>query len=169
MPFPSSFFQSVNPLAIMVLAPVFAWIWVRLGSKEPSSPAKFTFGLAFLSLGFLVVAGAAAVSAQGGGSRVSPVWLIAVYVLHTIGELCLSPVGLSTVTKLAPERLVGSMMGVWFLAAALGNFVGGRVAGLFERLPLTQLFGTVFITTGISVVLLLFLIRPIRNLMSGVR
>ena len=108
------------------------------------------------------------VSGQGSGSRVSPIWLIAVYVLHTIGELCLSPVGLSTVTKLAPERLVGSMMGVWFLAASLGNFVGGRIAGLFEKLPLPQLFGAVFITTGISALLLLFLIRPIRNLMGGV-
>jgi POT family proton-dependent oligopeptide transporter len=166
--FPSSFFQSVNPLAIIALAPVFAWLWVWLGAKEPSSPAKFMFGLIFLSLGFLIVSGAATVSAQGGGSRVSPLWLIAVYVLHTIGELCLSPVGLSTVTKLAPERLVGSMMGVWFLAAALGNFVGGRVAGLFERLPLPQLFGAVFITTGICALLLLFLIKPIRNLMGGI-
>jgi POT family proton-dependent oligopeptide transporter len=166
--FPSSFFQSVNPLAIIALAPVFAWLWVRLGSKEPSSPAKFMLGLVFLSLGFLVVAGAASVSAQGGDSRVSPMWLLVVYVLHTIGELCLSPVGLSTVTKLAPERLVGSMMGVWFLAAALGNFVGGRIAGLFETLPLPRLFGAVFITTGISAVVLLFLIKPIRKLMGGV-
>ena len=168
MQFPSSFFQSVNPLAIIALAPLFAWLWVRLGDKEPSSPAKFVFGLVFLSLGFLVIAAAAMVSEQGSGSRVSPMWLIAVYVLHTIGELCLSPVGLSTVTKLAPERLVGSMMGVWFLAASLGNFVGGRIAGLFEKLPLPQLFGAVFITTGISALLLLFLIRPIRNLMGGV-
>jgi len=168
MSFPSSFFQSVNPLTIIILAPVFAWLWVKLGSKEPSSPAKFMLGLVFLSLGFLVVAGAAVVSAQGGGSRVSPAWLIVVYVLHTIGELCLSPVGLSTVTKLAPERLVGSMMGVWFLAASLGNFVGGRIAGLFEKLPLPQLFGAVAITTGISAVVLLFLIKSIRNLMGGV-
>ena len=166
--FPSSFFQSVNPLTIIVLAPVFAWLWVRLGNREPSSPAKFMYGLVFLSLGFLVVAGAATVSVQGGESRVSPMWLLAVYVLHTIGELCLSPVGLSTVTKLAPERLVGSMMGVWFLASSLGNFVGGRIAGLFETLPLPQLFGAVFITTGISAAVLLFLIKPIRNLMGGV-
>jgi POT family proton-dependent oligopeptide transporter len=168
MNFPSSFFQSVNPLAIITLAPLFALLWVRLGSKEPSSPAKFMLGLVFLSLGFLVVAGAAVVSAQGNGSRVSPMWLLVVYVLHTIGELCLSPVGLSTVTKLAPERLVGSMMGVWFLAASLGNFVGGRIAGLFETLPLPQLFGAVFVTTGVSAVVLLFLIKPIRKLMGGV-
>jgi proton-dependent oligopeptide transporter, POT family len=166
--FPSSFFQSVNPLAIIALAPVFAWLWLRLGKREPSSPTKFMLGLIFLSLGFAVVAGAAAVSQSGGGSRVSPMWLIGVYVLHTIGELCLSPVGLSTVTKLAPERLVGSMMGVWFLAAALGNFIGGTVASLFEKLPLPQLFGAVAISTGLSAVILLFLVKPVRRLMGGV-
>ena len=91
-------------------------------------------------------------------------WLIVVYVLHTTGELCLSPVGLSTVTKLAPPRLVGSMMGVWFLAASLGNFVGGRIAGFFETFPLPKLFGAVALTTGASAILLVFLVKPIRNL-----
>src|SRR6267143_400496 len=166
--FPASYYQSVNPLGILALAPVFAWLWVRWGKRQPSSPAKFTFGLAFLSLGFLVITGAAFVSAQGGNSRVSPMWLIGGYVLHTIGELCLSPVGLSTVTKLAPQRLVGSMMGVWFLATSLGNFIGGRIAGLFETFPLPQLFGAVCLTTGASAIVLLFLIKPIRNLMGGV-
>src|SRR5262245_10192473 len=166
--FPSSFFQSVNPLGIFVFAPVFAWLWVNLGKREPSSPAKFAYGLVFLSLGFLVVAMASIVSAQGEGSRVSPMWLIVLYALHTIGELCLSPVGLSTVTKLAPERLVGSMMGVWFLAASLGNFVGGRIAGRFETFPLPKLFGAVCLTTGASAIVLMFLVKPIRNLMGGV-
>jgi POT family proton-dependent oligopeptide transporter len=158
----------VNPLGILALAPLFAWLWVRWGKSQPSSPAKFMFGLIFLSLGFLVITGAAFVSAQGGNSRVSPMWLICGYVLHTIGELCLSPVGLSAVTKLAPQRLVGSMMGVWFLASALGNFIGGRIAGLFETFPLPQLFGAVCLTTGASAIILLFLIKPIRNLMGGV-
>ena len=81
----------------------------------------------------------------------------------------LSPVGLSTVTKLAPERMVGSMMGVWFLASALGNFVGGRIAGLFETVPLTQLFGAVSLTTGLSALVLLILVKPIRRLMGGVQ
>jgi len=167
--FPSTFFQSVNPLMIIALAPVFAWLWTGLGNRAPSSPVKFVFGLIFLGLGFLVVAWAAYVSGQGGNARVSPMWLVVVYALHTIGELCLSPVGLSTVTKLAPERLVGSMMGVWFLASALGNFVGGRIAGLFETFPLPQLFGAVFLTTGASAIVLLFLVKPIRSLMGGVR
>jgi len=166
--FPASYYQSVNPLGIIALAPLFAWLWVRWGQRQPSSPAKFMLGLAFLSLGFLVITGAAFVSSQGGNSRVSPMWLISGYVLHTIGELCLSPVGLSTVTKLAPQRLVGSMMGVWFLASSLGNFIGGRIAGLFETFPLPQLFGAVCLTTGASAIVLLFLIKPIRNLMGGV-
>jgi POT family proton-dependent oligopeptide transporter len=167
--FPSSFFQAVNPLLIIALAPVFALLWTRLGERSPSSPAKFTFGLVFLSLGFLVIAIAATLSSQAHGARVSPMWLVAMYALHTIGELCLSPVGLSAVTKLAPERLVGSMMGVWFLATALGNFAGGRIAGLFETFPLPQLFGAVALTTGASAMVLLLLVKPIRNLMSGVR
>jgi POT family proton-dependent oligopeptide transporter len=166
--FPSSFFQSVNPLLIITLAPVFAWLWTRMGDRSPSSPAKFVFGLVFLSLGFLVIAVAAGISTQAGGARVSPMWLIALYALHTIGELCLSPVGLSTVTKLAPERLVGSMMGVWFLGSSLGNFLGGRVAGLFETFPLPQLFGAVCLTTAASAIVLFMLVRPIRNLMGRV-
>jgi POT family proton-dependent oligopeptide transporter len=121
-----------------------------------------------VGLGFLVIAGAALVSVQSGGGRVSPLWLIGVYLCHTIGELCLSPVGLSTVTKLAPQRLVGSMMGVWFLSISLGNFIGGRVAGLFESFPLPRLFGAVFVTSALSALVLALLSKPIRRLMSGV-
>src|SRR5258706_8862543 len=163
----ASFYQSVNPLGILVLAPLFAWLWVRWGKRQPSSPAKFALGLVFLSLGFLVITGAAFVSAQDGNSRVSPMWLICGYVLHTIGELCLSPVGLSTVTKLAPQRLVGSMMGVWFLASALGNFIGGRIPGLFVKISLPPLFCAPCLTTGAFALTLLFLIKTIRHLIGG--
>jgi POT family proton-dependent oligopeptide transporter len=104
----------------------------------------------------------------GGDQPVSPWWLIAVYFFHTLGELSLSPVGMSAVTKLAPARLVGSMMGVWFLSISLGNFIGGRVAGLFETFPLPQLFGAVFLTSIAAAVALALLVRPIRGLMSGV-
>jgi len=166
--FPSSWFQSVNAAFIILLAPVFAWIWTRLGTRQPSSPAKFAYGLLFVGLGFLVVAIAAHLYTRDG-MKVSPLWLIVLYLLHTIGELCLSPVGLSTVTKLAPERVLGLMMGVWFLALSLGNFIGGRVAGLFGSFPLPQLFGTVFLTTAASALVLAFLVKPIRNLMGGVR
>ncbi len=165
---PVSYYQTLNPFFVIALAPVFAWLWVKMGSRAPSSPAKFVLGLIFLSLGFVIIAGAALVSANGGGSRVSPMWLVALYAVHTIGELCLSPVGLSTVTKLAPDRMVGAMMGVWFLAASLGNFLGGSIAGLFEKLALPQLFGAVAVTTGVSALVLLLIIKPIRKLMGGV-
>jgi POT family proton-dependent oligopeptide transporter len=165
--FPPSWLQAVNSIFLIALAPVFAWLWVRLGPREPSSPAKFALGLLFVGLGFAVVAVAARVAASDG-TPVSPMWLILLYLLHTVGELCLSPVGLSTVTKLAPVRLVGSMMGVWFLSISLGNFIGGRVAGLFETFPLPQLFGAVFLTTTAAAVVLVLLVRRIRNLMSGV-
>jgi POT family proton-dependent oligopeptide transporter len=165
--FPSSWFQSVNAVFIILLAPVFAWLWLRLGPREPSSPAKFAYGLFFVGLGFLIVAAASSLSGPEQ-ARVSPLWLIAVYLCHTIGELCLSPVGLSTVTKLAPVRVVGLMMGVWFLSISLGNYIGGWVAGFFGSFPLPKLFGAVALTTVGPAVLLALLVRPIRNLMGGV-
>ena len=165
--FPSSWFQSVQPLFIILLAPVFAWLWIRLGPREPSSPAKFAYGLLFVGLGFLAVAIAAGFFAQDS-VRVSPLWLVLCYLLHTLGELSLSPVGMSTVSKLAPPRVLGLMMGVWYLSISLGNFIGGRVAGLFDQFPLPQLFGAVFLTTTASAVALALLVKPIRKLMSGV-
>jgi POT family proton-dependent oligopeptide transporter len=163
--FPAGWFQSMNSAFLVALAPVFAWVWVRLGRREPSSPTKFVIALVCVGLGFLVVAIGAML---GGDQPVSPWWLIGVYFFHTLGELSLSPVGMSAVTKLAPARLVGSMMGVWFLSISLGNFIGGRVAGLFETFPLPQLFGAVFLTTIAAAIVLALLVRPIRGLMSGV-
>jgi POT family proton-dependent oligopeptide transporter len=165
--FPSSWYQSVEPVFVVTLAPVFAWLWVHLGKREPSSPAKFAYALLSLSLSFLVIAVAAHLFAASG-ARVSPWWLIALYLLHALGELSLSPVGLSTVTKLAPARIVGLMMGVWFLALSLGNFLAGTVAGFFDRLPLPQLFGSVCLTTAISALALALVVKPIRTLMGGV-
>jgi POT family proton-dependent oligopeptide transporter len=167
--FPASWFQSINSLFIWLLAPVFAWLWLRLGAREPSSPAKFAWGLFFVGLGFLPVAIASHLSDAQGRALVSPLWLVAVYLLHTIGELCLSPVGLSTVTKLAPERRVSSMMGVWFLSLSIGNFAGGQVSSYFEKLPLPQLFGAVASTTIAAALLMTVLIPTIKRLMSGVK
>ena len=166
--FPSTWFQSLNSLFIIAFAPMFAWLWVALAKRhrEPSSPAKFGWGLFLVGLGFLLLV-PAATSAEGG-ALVSPAWLVGVYLLHTYGELCLSPVGLSLVTKLAPQRVVGLMMGVWFLSIASGNKVGGWVAGFFETLPLPMLFGAVAATTIGSAVVLVLLIRPVRRLMGGV-
>ena len=143
---PAGFLQSVNALFIIALAPVFAWLWIWLAARgrEPSSPVKFAWGLLSLGAGFLVMTVASARALAG--EPVSPNWLILTYLLHTVGELSLSPVGLSTVTKLAPRRMVGQMMGVWFLSLSLGNVMAGRIAGLYGSLPLPELFGAVAAT-----------------------
>jgi len=99
---------------------------------------------------------------------VSPWWLVGLYFLHTIGELCLSPVGLSIVTKLAPQRVVGSMMGVWFLSIATGNKLAGFAGGFFDRLPLPTLFGAVALTTFVAALVLLVMTPWIRKLMGGI-
>src|SRR5438477_1546590 len=127
-PFPSAWFQSVNSLFVILLAPVFAWLWVRLGDRQPSAPAKFVLGLVFLGLSFLLMAPAARLTVT---HKVSPLWIVGLLFLQTVGELCLSPVGLSTMTKLAPAKLVGLVMGIWFLAAALGNKLAGVFASEF--------------------------------------
>ena len=165
--FPASWLQSVNALAIIALAPVFAWLWVKLGSREPSSPAKFVWGLVTLGLVFVVLAGGAVFAAAG--EQVSPMWLIWTYVLHTVGELCLSPVGLSAMTKLSPARVAGLMMGVWFMSNATGNYLGGRMAAFYEALPLPTLFGAIAaFSIGSGLVLALF-VKPIQRLMGGVK
>jgi len=165
--FPASWFQWVPALFVILQAPLFAWLWVRLGDRQPSSPTKFSLGLIFVGLGFVVMVVAAWLG--GGGAMVGPGWLLTTYFLHVVGEMCLSPVGLSTVTKLAPARVAGLMMGVWFLAAAVGNYIGGRVAGLYESMPLWQLFGIVACTTIVAGLVLAALSRPLRRLMGGVR
>ncbi|HEX6925596.1 MAG TPA: peptide MFS transporter [Longimicrobiaceae bacterium] len=127
---PASWLQAINPLFIISLAPVFAWLWIWLATRklEPSSPRKFSVGLILLGLGFLVVLGGTASVASGSVQRMSVIFLILTYFLHTCGELALSPVGLSTVTKLSPHRMVGQMMGIWFMAASLGNLLAGLLA-----------------------------------------
>ena len=165
--FPSSWFQSVQPLFVIIFSPVFAAMWLNMGRHEPASPTKFALGLLFVGLGFLLLVPAAAM-AQANGIRVSPMWLVGLYFLHTVGELCLSPVGLSVVTKLAPPRIVGLMMGVWFLSISFGNKVGGYLAGFFEKFPLPRLFGYVAATTIGAAVVLALLIKPIKRLMGGV-
>lgn len=166
--FPSSWLQSVNSIFIIMLAPVFAAVWPSLGRREPSSPAKFAYGLLFAGLGFLVLTYAASLTSLG---PVSASWLVLVYLLHTIGELCLGPVGLSTVTKLAPARLVGSMMGVWFVSISVGSYMAGWVAGFFDagsQDALVTMFAAVSAVT-IGAAAVLALISPfIRRLMSGV-
>jgi len=165
--FPSTLFQSVQPAFVIIFSPIFAWLWLRMGKHEPSSPTKFGFGLFFVGLSFLLLVPGAAI-AQAQGIKVSPMWLIGVYLLQTFGELCLSPVGLSMVTKLAPPRIVGLMLGVFFLSISFGNKLGGYCAGFFDRLPLPKLFGAVAGTTLVAALILFVLVKPIRRLMGGV-
>jgi POT family proton-dependent oligopeptide transporter len=162
--FPPSWFQSLNSLFLILFAPVFAWIWIKLGKKDPSSPTKFTLGLVFVAAGFGILVFAAKQAEQG--VLVSPLWLTATYLLHTIGELCLSPVGLSAMTKLAPARIGGLTMGVWFLATSVGNYLGGRVGGFYESFSLPGLFGAVALFALGAGLLLALLIRPIRRMLE---
>jgi POT family proton-dependent oligopeptide transporter len=164
--FPSSWFQTVQPIFVILLAPVFAWLWVRLGPREPSVPAKFAFGVLFMGLAFLILRPAGAAAQSGAGVRVSPWWLIASYGVSELGELCLSPVGLSVVTRLAPVRIVGLMMGVWFLSNAFGNKVAGWAAGFFGTMPLDTLFSVVAGVLLAAAVVMFALVTPIRRLMN---
>ena len=139
------------------------------GPARAVEPRQVLLGPPARGSGFRARRPGAAARFAASGQKVSPWWLIGLYFCHALGELALSPVGLSTVTKLAPARIVGLMMGVWFLALSLGNFLGGRVAGLFGQLPLPQLFGGVFLATAVAALLLAFLAKPIKGLMGGVR
>ncbi|HET9710425.1 MAG TPA: peptide MFS transporter, partial [Pyrinomonadaceae bacterium] len=139
--YPSSWFQSVPAIFVIIFAPIIGAVWQKLADRQPSSPGKFTIGLFFAGIAFVVIAFASTLAANG---RVSPMWLVIVYFLQTIGELCLSPVGLSTVTKLSPARMVGLMLGVWFLSISIGSYIAGLAARLFEgndTAVLTRAFG----------------------------
>jgi POT family proton-dependent oligopeptide transporter len=168
---PSTWLQSVNSLFIITFAPVFAWLWVALARRNlnPSTPVKFGLGLILLAVGFLLMVGAATVVA--GGDKAMPTWLIFTYLFHTFGELALSPVGLSVTTKLAPKRFVGQMMGMWFLASALGNLIAGQIAGEFDADNLAgfpDLFMQIVLTAGGAGIIMLLLAKPLKKLMSGV-
>jgi POT family proton-dependent oligopeptide transporter len=126
--FPSSWYQSANPIFVILLTPIAAALWLTLGPRQPSSPVKFGLGLVFLAASFLLMVPAASYAGDG---RVSPLWLVGLYFLFTVGELMLSPVGLSTMTRIAPPRMVGIVLGVWFLAAAFGNKLAGDIGGAF--------------------------------------
>ncbi len=162
--FPASWYQSLPPLFIILFAPAFAALWVWLGHRNPSSPAKFAIGLLLLGIGFAVLIGAATVAATG--VRVSPMWLVISYLFQTLGELCLSPVGLSAMSKLAPARVAGLVMGVWFLASAVGNYLAGMAASVYETIPLPTIFTLVTATALATCLVLALLVRPIRRMLE---
>jgi proton-dependent oligopeptide transporter, POT family len=169
---PTGWFQSLNSAYIILFSPFFAWAWIALARRNlnPSAPAKFALGVMLMGSGFLVMAAAASIVASG--SKVLPYWLIMTYLLHTFGEICLSPVGLSYYTKLTPKRFVGQMMGMWFLSLSLGNLVAGLIAGEFDANNVAAMPGQymhiVYFSVGLGAALLI-LSRPVKKLMGDVR
>ena len=169
---PAGWFQSVQPAFVILLAPVFSALWVRLAQRnlDPAAPLKFAFGLLLMGIGFLFMVTAANIVV--GGATAPAYLLVLTYLLTVFGELCVSPVGLSTVTKLAPARLVGQMMGVWFLGSSLGKLMAGLIAGSFDPNDLGAMPGRyldiVFFACGIGAVLLLLSPR-LTKLMGGVK
>ncbi len=171
---PATWFQSINSLFVIILAPVFAGIWTWFGTRgiDLSSPGKFALGLLFAGLGFgVMILAANIVVGSNGALKVSALWLTFSYLFQTIGELCLSPVGLSSMTKLSPRRYVGQMMGIWFLASAVGNLIGGLVGGHVDPEKLEQM-PTLFTYTTVSLVIsaavLGLLAIPISKMMRNV-
>ena len=167
--FPASWFVSIQAMFVIMLAPVFAWIWARLGPREPSTPMKFAFGLLLAGVSFVLLLPPGLMAGGPRGVLVSPLWLVAAYFLQVAGEMCLSPVGNSVVTKLAPARVVGVMMGVWFLSIAAGNKLSGWSAGLGASVPLPTLFGAIAAICIAAALILFALSGTIRRLMGGVR
>ena len=169
-PVPSSWFQSVNPFYILAFAPLFAGLWGALGRRglEPSTAMKMVIGLCFLGLGFVFMV----VGARGAdqGLKVSWLWLVAAYGFHSCGELCLSPIGLSYVSKVSPVRFSALMMGVWYLSNATANKLAGSVAALIERIPTLTQFYTIFVVSSFSAAAAMALCVPLlKRLTSSVK
>src|SRR3954453_5783864 len=161
--FPASWLQSLTPCYVILLAPVFAKLWIRLGDRQPPSPRKFALGLAAIGVAFCILTGASSLTGTG---KISPLWLAGVYLFDVSGELCLSPVGLSPVTKLAPARFVGLMMGLWFFATSLGNKLAGYLSGFFvadDPGRLVRLYGGIAAALLASGLLLHFLTPTVRR------
>jgi proton-dependent oligopeptide transporter, POT family len=167
--FPSAWFQSLNPLFVIILAPVFAALWMKLGVRQPSSPVKFAVALLLLALSFLLMVPAALLTAEG---RICPMWLVGLFFLQTCGEMLLSPVGLSTMTKLAPARAVGFVLGIWFLGFALGSKLAGVLGSAFtatDPQALAASFGWQAGVAALAGVAFLVLTPWIKGLMGGIR
>jgi POT family proton-dependent oligopeptide transporter len=164
---PTTWFQAVNPLFIMLLGPIFAEVWTGLGrkGKDPSIPAKMAMGLLLVSLGFVFMLGASKQSEAAG--KAALMWVVAAYFFHTAGELCLSPVGLSMVTKLAPARFASLLMGVWFIANAVANYLAGVIGGYAEKLGEFDLFMAIAVATAAAGAVLLGLAPMLKRMMHG--
>jgi POT family proton-dependent oligopeptide transporter len=162
---PASWLQSVNPIFIIIGAPLFGmlWVWLERRNANPSIPMKAALALSLLAVAFLVLSWGAANASPT--NQASMAWLVVTYFFFTVGELCISPIGLSAITKLSPERRVGQMMGIWFVGAALGNLFAGLVAGTLETMAPAQLFRTVAMITG-AVGILALVLSPLFKKMT---
>jgi proton-dependent oligopeptide transporter, POT family len=171
---PASWFQSLNSIFVVVFAPVFAWLWLKLGKKEPSSPTKMAIGLLLLAIGYLWIA--FGVKDVGTGIKVSMIWLTGMYALHTWGELCLSPIGLSLVNKLAPFKYASLLMAVWFLANAAANKLAGVLSALYPDGKTTSFLGyemnnnydfflLFFVMAGVASLILFGLTKKLQKMM----
>lgn len=171
---PTSWFQSVNPLFIVLLGPLFSWLWTRLSkvNKEPNSIIKMGLGMILLGVGFFLMIGA---GLERGGDvadesiKANLMWLVGTYLIHTMGELCLSPVGLSMVTKLSPLRLGSMMMGVWFLSSFVANFLSGYLVQFFSKMGAITIFGIIAAVVIILGLLVVVLSKKLLKMMHGVR
>lgn len=172
---PAAWFQAVNPLFVLLLAPAMASLWQRLGPRAPSTPAKMALGLVLLGLAYVVMVAGAARSDEG--IRVSPWYLVGFYFVYSLGELCFLPVGISFVGQAAPARLASMLMGIWFTANFIANLLGGYIAGMVERIERGEVFRIlggqadfflIFVVSCLTAGCLLWLLVPtIRRLMGG--
>jgi POT family proton-dependent oligopeptide transporter len=173
---PASFFQSLNSIFVIVFAPLFAWIWIKLGKHDLASPTKMALGLFLLSIGYLWIA--IGVKDVQPGIKVSMMWLIGMYALHTWGELCLSPIGLSLVNKLAPLKIASLLMAVWFLANAFANKLAGQLSALYPEKGTTSFLGyemnnmydffiLFVVLSGLASLILFLLTRWLQKMMNN--
>jgi POT family proton-dependent oligopeptide transporter len=167
IPLKASYFQAINPVFVVLLAPVFAKMWISMGEKEFSIPNKFGWGLFLQGLGFAIIAIGASFYLQGG--PVSALWLVGVYLLCTMGELCLSPVGLSMVTKLAPAKFMSLLMGVWLMSSFFGNLLAGWLASFYESWKLTTLFSIPAVSSIAFGIIMWIMTAKVKKWMHGVK
>lgn len=167
--FPSTWLQTFQALFIVIFAPLISMLWLKLGDKQPTAPTKFAIGIALLGLGISLMVPASMLAAQG---KVSPLWLVGVFLFECLGELCLSPVGLSTVTKLAPTRFGSLTMGAWYLSISIGNYIAGSLSGLFDEKNtsgMTTLFGSMAVSALVATVLMALLVPMVKKLMGNIK